>query len=193
MPVKINSITQSAFLRRAFGLFTGFRLTLDEVVVPVAVIEDATTPSRSTDKPCFGGAQQAAVVAEFSHASLHNPAGSGVLLLLDTAWIRLSTNSSLQFWGGGRDGTTVNGSYRDSRLWQQAGVPQVPNARILHHTNVAHLGTLRASILYVGTVPSLEVPLGIIIGQGDDLTLETGSLNVGLDVLFMWRERPIET
>ena len=192
MPVNINTITQSNFIRRVFGLVSGFRLTLDEIIVPVVVLEDATVTSRADDVPCFGGADRAAVAGEFSHISLFNDVGSNLLVTLEEIWISAQPSAFCQFRGGGRTGATINPSYRDSRLWLRAGIPQVPITRIVSGTNAAILGSARATPVLASSGQATVLRPGIILEEGDDITIVANVINTSLRVLFLFRETPLD-
>ena len=188
MSVKIQEVTTSQKLIKKFALVGQISPQLDETIVPVVVLDDLSklTPD---DVPCFGGVSRAAVVAEYSHVSLVNPPGSGVLLKIDAITVNSGTSGIVLFHSGGYAGATVNPSYRDSRLWTQGGVPQVPISRLMHHTNVGQLGNLRCTGFVIYQAYMHLIPdLGIIIAPGDDLTLIHQYVNATLSVMFLYRQ-----
>jgi len=76
LPIQVGSVTQA--LQRAFGFKGRYTPLLDEVIVPVWVVQDPA-PAVVT-RLCSSAPQiDNAGAANFSHVILHNPAGSGVL------------------------------------------------------------------------------------------------------------------
>ena len=193
MPVKIQRVTQTNWLRKTFGILGGFTPKLDETIVPVAITDDATKDAASTDVPCMGSMLRGAVVAEYSYVSLYNPADSGLLCFVDEIWLDLSIAGSVEFRSGAFGGATVNPHYRDARLWTAAGVPQVPLTRITHQTNVAVLGTQRGGPFIVPAATGTVVSPGFVLGGGDDFTVRGMTANVQLRVCFLYRQRSLAT
>lgn len=97
MPVPVNTNTQVQALVETFVVKGGYRLSLDEVVVPVALVADATPVQESA---VWAGNQRTGV--NRMHFSVHNPANSGVLLYLDEVTINsLAVNYIFNFGYGG--------------------------------------------------------------------------------------------
>ena len=188
-PVTVQTIKQLRELKEKFGIFGGFRLQLDETVVPVAIVEDITRDIDSIDVPCFAGQDRAAVAAEYSHVSLYNPPDSGLLVIVDEIWVSANPTNFVQLRSGARAGTTVNPSFRDSRAWSRASIPQVPQTRLMHHTNALVLGDLRVGPLLATTGESSIFRPDITLAENEDISIVSITVNQALRVVFMFRER----
>ena len=190
MPVKVQGVEATNWLKKTFGVLGAFTPRLDETIVPVGVVADATRDIAADDVPCVWGYTLAGVVAEFGHISLVNPAGSGILIIVDE--IRSSGGAAtIALREGARDGATHNPHFCDSRDWEQGGVPQVPISRGMSHTNVAALGNMVVEpFLIAGGADSVIHPR-IIIGPNEDITVVTTAVNILLRAVFFYRQRLI--
>jgi len=167
---------------------TGIKSSLDSLV-PVAVVEDLTK-SFNTDlldhREAAANEFQAAVVAEFGHCQLFNPAGSGVLVEV-TKCYPLSQNAGDVIAVGltatiaaGAAGTVI--AFRDSRI------QGAPAAQVRDFSNAGPQGNL---ILQINTEPGINgliLDLDIILSPGNGINIVNANTNRTIGCSFEWTE-----
>jgi len=95
MPIKVYTAGAWSRLRDAFDLKGKHQLQLDEVIVPVVVVDDLSPGKIAIGQDATVDMQQIAVVGEKASLLLENPAGSGSNLLIDRITISSATTSIL--------------------------------------------------------------------------------------------------
>lgn len=150
-------------------------------------------PSYATDwtmdlvrqgKGFHGGAQQAAVAAEYGHVQLINPAGSSKRVVVVGALWSVAGNGVLRFREYDTALTTDTGQARNLLRGGGAATAQVRTA-----SNAAELGTLawaiRTTTGAIGITPSgwyLE------LGAGQGVLFNHDTVNIALQAMFTWLE-----
>lgn len=191
MSVNINVIRQSNALRKAFGLFGGFRLRLDETVAPVAIVEDLVGDNW---KDAFFAEQRGLAGAGNVNAwQLSNPAASGQLVNLYE--VALSSGTS-QIYAATVTNTPVALATILSPQWQDLDgtylVPTTfPTAQVIHGTPV--LGLVGAAVFTARALANtvLRFRPHVLLHPGQRITLFQGTANLDGTVGFQWRERPL--
>lgn len=159
--------------------------TLAPEIVPVVLVEDLT-PALPEDtgfiRQCVGTVYQAGVAAEYAHAQLFNPDGSGSILHAEMAVVSIGAADTVNvaFYDTrlGNDGSVY---FRDRRL---AGSPV---GAVTNDSGGAELGTNIAPIESPGD-EAITIPLDIILAPGQGLVLNVG-VNNALNASFWWTER----
>jgi len=200
MPKQINAGPLTAALQRAFGFKGKYTPMLDEVVVPVYVVQDpapaelnricAGTTSQTASGPTFGASIQ-----------LVNPGRSGIILILTTAVVQDDTGKQ-----GIRIGLTdpderladfaSTGAFRDTR---NIGVPISELLRENDRANIGRSiaflqidGTLAQTAAWIANSNDPRQPL-VVLKEGDGIVFQQQDVP-GTSVLranFQWLEVPI--
>lgn len=194
MPIPVQTGRQIGPLRRAFGLFGGMRLKLDEVVVPVALIEDLV-PDEFRD--CFSADTRGNAGAGASHKwSLRNPAGSGVLAEL-YEWGMDCSTAALEWEVRVEDppfvpGTVLGTQFQD--LNGEFNTPQsFPACEYRHAQSAALLaGTVVLAVVAAASQPFTWRPKAVL-HPGQDIVLHGTNQNNNGQTWIQWRERPLRS
>lgn len=182
-----NAGTLGRRLRRA--LRDQFASQLFERVTPVILLEDATLPENVESSPatrlCWGrGAQAAGGAGLFSQVALSNPAGSGVLIVLELAVVSepdistATTDLYAEPQTGGVFGTAQDEGFRDLRL------PNTCAARVSSRAAVA----VPSAVDLRQTLSPGEFRMMSIIDENQRVVWIPDMANVALRVGMQWRE-----
>jgi hypothetical protein len=174
-------------LQRALGLDDASPLhSVGPELVPVSICQDLTSPlehDAADLRLCVGTASMGAVVGEYSHAQLFNPAGSGVVSYVDALIVGSGAADIISVVEYDVALTTADqAGFRDRRI---AGAPACTCRRA---TNVAQLGTDRALI----DVPASEgilIPWTGVLKEGQGLAVHSETVNQSLRLIVYWAER----
>lgn len=198
MPVNVNSIRQSNALRKAFGVLGGFRIRLDETVVPVAVVD---TFDSDGFKAAGGGIEQGAGgVGVMNVHALANPPDSGVLLRVDEITVSSGTAGNLTYFFGihaGAAGLAAPGvgglSFLDMR-GSNAVNQFVPAGQVVEGTSGA--GGVAGSLVGIVTSSAVARPSSISLPYrltpGFTAVVQIQDDNVELNSSWAWSERPLQ-
>jgi len=178
--VSLGSV--QAKLRAALELPSDALVPLQSVIIA----EDITEPQNNSqldERLSVGLADIAAIVGEFAHIQLFNPANSGVLGVVQDCWIDIETAGLVRLRKSTTQVTGTEGakSFRDSRITGD------PACQVVSDNRAAVLGTQLFSI-DVDVSPSLRVPIDYILSPGNGIQWHTNSADVDLGVTWRWRE-----
>jgi len=144
---------------------------------------------------CIGLAAQAGVAAEFTHVKLRNPIGSGNLVVLEEVWFRPAAGVSIemaQVISVATVGFTNQATaFRDMRAGGLPGVG-VTVAQVSIETNVAPLGGTAIARLQPLATDTMRLKLTMVLPPNSEIIFRALTVNVGMQVTFLWRERGAE-
>lgn len=140
------------------------------------------------ERLCGGRMTDGNVAAQYSHVGLRNPAGSGMLVVVQKILIGFAANGAM--YVALRAISTADNIYatytRDSRWPGLLG-----SAKIIDHTTAVAQGTPYAYIRgLANTTAQLTDPY--VLHPGYDLLVRNAAVNVQVDCSFMWTERGFE-
>lgn len=187
MPKEIQDAGLSTALVERYRLVGKTLFQLDETLVPVVVVADLSAHAFS---PKFGGFRQGGVALRFTRVTLTNPAGSGVMGVLQFAQFSIGIvgavsnaflvrNDAL-----GPAATLVSSGPRDFRLPTAAAVLEVRQ-----ETTVAGPAAADSEI----TIPPdsvVRVDGPFYLPPGSDLGLHLVAVNTPLVHNWEWDEIP---
>ncbi len=133
----------------------------------------------------------AAVAAQNSRAQLFNPAGSGKLITVTRLYPRVTVLDAVEMGtlGVALANLSAVSRYRDSRF----GTTLQPVGQLREDTNVgATPATFRFNAQITESLPIDDENDIAVLSPGFGLVVSTASVNIGLVVSFMWRERTAE-
>ncbi len=191
MAVQVQTTKQISPLRKAFGLFGGLRLKLDETVVPVAIVEDLV---RDEWRFAFAGDDRGAAGAGNHHIwQLENPDGSGKIAEVyeisfgcgaAQSWVITVTNTPY-----------IPGTVLEPQWQDLDGLYVVPNSfpstrQRWTASNAAITGTVIFAMTTPAIVPTFYRPT-VTLHPGQEITLWQIGDNLDGTANFQWRERPL--
>lgn len=186
MPVSVQTNEQVQALIDEFRILGGFRLQLDEVVVPVAIVSELA--AGEIGEGAIGGDRLSGVNRQTF--SVHNPTGSPILVACNRVTLAVQAAASI-LWGIG--GTilvnAVTESFKDLRL----NATSVPNGNVRQEDlaaipvggNQLNVTGLNANEPYV-----IVFDPPFIIPQNQQLWFQNGTNGASLSAIFEWREVP---
>lgn len=192
MPARVNNPRAADQLRREFQIM-GDRLnvTLDDVVVPVAVVADLSAGGAiPLVRRCYARFSQAAIALEYGTWRLETP--PGIMAIITRILIKSAADGLAIAHFGSTIVAPANlaaTQYMDGRLREQLGME--PAARLAYGTQVA---VLAAPINYVvaRTTPGqenyMEWPFGRDDGYYDFVEFQNHTLNQAISVAMEWDE-----
>lgn len=135
------------------------------------------------DIPCWGAKALSASAGNYQHAQVFNPSGSGRLVYLESAWVKLGTAGDL----GVRTATAALSTAGGSKGFRDTRVSGGPAGLIYHQAAAALQGT---AAVHFGLGTSVEeIPLEYALKEGTGLILANTTLNDAVDITFIWSER----
>ncbi len=166
-------------------------LTLDNSVVAVVIAEDLTKQTSYTQpssRKLAVSVNLAAVLAEFGMLMINNPAGSGVIGVLELVTATTSVNMPISFGlSGFFPGTAAGLFFRDLR---NAGVPSI---RAWQGSNPAN--TITGQYMGFQVSNAIATPWyeleGMVIRPGDTFGIVGGTVNVAFSPTIWLEEIPI--
>lgn len=188
-----NQITRgdlSGAVMRALGDSKGaggverYSETLDLVMDPWGRPEWAYLRA---ERLCQGFTSEAADVANFSNCQLMNPAGSGMLVVVERIWIVAVVVTSFNVEHTTVATTTLQTGQshpRDSRYLPLTAIV----AQVRHGVSAAALGT-PVNQIRILQGDSKEDVVGYVLSPGNSILVRPSAINLGLNVSFAWRER----
>lgn len=195
MPVPIQTAKQISPLRRAFGLFGGLRLKLDETVVPVAIIEDLAPDEWQW---AFMADVRGAAGAGAHHIwSLENPAGSG--RVAEFGKLVCSLNAGMEYRLTVASPVYVPGTLVGSE-WQNLnatygvyspGLSQNPSVRLRHTAAAAAPTGANVFDFYRSAAHTEQFEFHVVLNPGQSVVLWQMIDNLSGYVAFQWRERAV--
>ena len=143
---------------------------------------------------CLGTGDQAATALNYSHVGLFNPAGSGVLGVLEKlivtdfsgGVIAAAAGQLGAFSGGGI--TQTNSGFLDRRL--PGGLATTLAVQKKVHT--AGLITFELFSVAISASTTAVIPFPVMLDPGSGFVVRTLALEKRLTVNFLWRERAFE-
>jgi hypothetical protein len=147
------------------------------------------------ERLCSGLASIPANVGFRSELEVLNPAGSGILVVVERAYVtagpttvavRLSTSppfdivaqlSTTKFW-------------RDTRIGAGSVGAGAPAAQVL--SDNTRVVVAAGVVLFVNTTNQGNFDLPYVLAPGSGLTIEPNADNLAMTATFHWRERPFE-
>ena len=186
MPTEIQTPKPWMRLAEAFRLTGRHKLLLDEVVVPVAIVEDLSEKEVLLDlRAAYGGAFQTAAATFISQVQLFNPVDSGLLLDLYRVDM-LNPTGALQFLMG--DFAIALTVAQDGR-WQDARMDGIPKGQI--RRDLQPVSPILVDPLIVQGLQNVQVvyPLRVTLPPGHGWMVETSFVDKSLMANFLWTER----
>jgi len=193
----INEGGGNQFLARRFNITDAFSpaSTLAPEVMPVVQVYP---PSQEDDylrgtRRCGASGRQQAVAANYAVATLSNPAGSGILVMLDEILVNDTANGmAIEHYlervalpAMGAVGSGVKDSrwpLPSSRTQARFGIGVTPTA-----PNIAWIYFSR-TMFWTNTPPIIQ-NAGIVIAPGSMYIAYVSFVNYTLDITLSWRER----
>lgn len=162
-------------------------------VIPVLVLE--------SDRPewaflagealCWGFVEPGAVVGQIAYCELRNPAGSGVLCVVEEVVLASATASAFFALGIGSYAPLSAASasiVRDTRI-----LPGRPSCSLASINTAASPGGINGyKILQSTGSDPVIIRTPIILSPGTLLAIQTTNMNIGIRVSVSWRERTLE-
>lgn len=188
MPLKIQNPRAWGRLVDAFTLTGRHKLLLDEVVVPVAIIEDLSEQAGTEPDDATMFVEATNVAATLGAAVLSNLGETGAVLLLDRIIV---TTSAVQFVGISQTtiapilplaGSIIVKQWNDPR---KAGAPTgtgFANTNVFGTTNLLFRPFMSANIPYTFDVKQ-------VIPPNNQIAVGGFTVNVELNVTFQYRVR----
>jgi hypothetical protein len=184
MPVPVNTNAQVQALVDEFTIKGGFRLALDEIVVPVALVANVV-PDLS--RRAIGYYELSAV--NTPHISIYNPPGSGVIVTVTDIWVTFSAVNILTVWRDGAVLLNTSGTIHWRDMTQPA--PGIPNANIRYEDRVAVTG----NAVQLGRFPA-NIPTHLTdvwtLGEGQQMGVRAQA-GTAMQANFAWQEEGTET
>jgi len=143
---------------------------------------------------CMARASQAPVAAEFGHCKIRNPELTGTLVILEQIWLRAASDMVFDF---ATEGVEIAGftqeetAFRDLRSGGLTAVG-VTKADVSIDTNVAMVGGDSVGRVTVLALDSKTLEFPVILPPGFGFIVRANTVNVGITVTFLWRERAAE-
>lgn len=186
MPIPIQNATVWARLQRAFGLLGRHKLLLDEIVVPVALVEDLSGVEVLLEKRyAQGGDTQGAVAGNSTRVQIFNPAGSGILVELYQA-VAGASGAGVINWGPvvAVLAGSISGTWQDRRLTPAS----VPAALIQTDNNPA--GPVLVNPLKLNQLGNTAVLFrcDVTLLPGTGFVFEGHTVNTSISAGFWWVE-----
>ncbi len=172
-------------LRRWGDLGPVFSFSVPREIVPVVIVDDLS--SHTPPRPCAGFDTSAATVAQQSQMGLVNPAGSGVIVVLNRVTLRPGTNNDfisilLNSAFPGQLGVGAAG-FVDQRITGRPASEIAIGAAVLSLT-----GLIVAQMRLPLAAETSEWELGFTIGPGTGIFFQNSTLNSLLSVGMFWTE-----
>lgn len=191
MPIPVQTTRQITPLRKAFGLFGGLRLKLDETVVPVAVVEDLV---QSDWRDAFvADTRGAPGVGNRNLYSLENPDASGTLIALDS--VAVSGGGSCTWRARVTSTPFVPGTILSPQWQDLDGVYVVPNrfpvANPRWAAAAAAAGGADVAVLRQAPNTTYTWLPRVTIHPGQEINIYQDTTNLDANISFQWRERPL--
>jgi len=186
-PIPPNILVQSTrdvqgILDR-LGITTQSQFELIPAVLPTIAFE---RPTPSAEKLAWGRVSIGPLAANNSHCSLFNPAGSGVLIHVDSAIV--SSSAGTEFQGGQFDtALTTNSSaknFRDRR------VPGTPVGQPRAQNNATLLATGEMLSASTEAREPFLLPIDAYIQEGQGIFVACISQNIACRTGWFWEELP---
>jgi hypothetical protein len=162
-------------------------------LIPILLLEgpaaDPRYASLAEDRMAAGFSFLAASAGNFGVSKIANPAGSGILILLELVSVQLSAGNadifttSLGEAGFSAPLTTVG--FRDARVRGAA-----PAAHLVNQNNVSQTGGRFYRI--PGPTVGREVALPFVIPPGFEVGICNDTVNASSNHSYAWRERALE-
>ncbi len=191
MPTEVQTPGAWVRLADAFRLTGRHRLLLDEVIVPVAIIENlAPEDPLANLRFAQGGIAAQGAVATVAQCQLFNPAGSTVVL--DLYQVSFASNTSSVAYQMGPVAAALASDnpaqWQDRRL--VAG--SIPVGR-MQSAITAAAATLVAPVLLRGLQSTHHMieNLRVTLEAGDGYMVETSTVNERIITSFWWSERDV--
>jgi hypothetical protein len=143
-----------------------------------------------------GSRTDAAVAGQTSHVGLQNPAGSGVLVIVEKLILIGASGNEMRvcMQQGTQADATGYGVKLDTRGWPSA-TAWTPVATLFDYTNATAIGTI-ATVQRIGPELQRIAEYPMILKPGTRCVVRQSAVNLACQVSFVWRERvlsPSET
>lgn len=197
MPERIQTPRASSALQAEYDIKGRIALSLDEVVVPVAIVSNLVTTGEDWKKCWTGRVMAAGGVGNFNKMALTNPAGSTGVINVDE--VGISCNVGCSYWLEWPNGVLALGLtnavlFRDSRPMTPA-LTERPFAICTYVSSAAAVlgtdempGHVPSGVQYGGTA---VLRPNVAIYPGCSLAIRAGTANVANNIYFLWRERSL--
>lgn len=185
VPLTLNNAKAAQELLRFLGIVDKqVRFGIIDQVVPVAIVAEPQADSRPF--VAWGTATVAAVVAENAHLQIFNPAGSGVIIHVDTAILISTAATSISIREHDQAITTniATLGWRDRRL------PGAPTAQTRVQSNATLIGSAVNRTATPGFDDPILTPVDAFLGEDQGLIFANEIQNRNLTMGLYWEEIP---
>lgn len=190
MPLPIQNPKASNLLTSFFGLVGRPSLSLDEIVVPIALVTDLEDPFSSgavERRLAAGSSFMGATVGGNSSVQLLNPANSGVIVGVRRIFITLGTA-----------GVIARVNFLDTALataetavdWRDRRITGQPVGLMFREAPAGAPGT--SALIRAGTDGGGLLTIAdprYILGPGQGIVVTTATQNMDVTVTYFWEER----
>jgi len=188
MPMQIGTARAWGRLRDAFDLKGKHSLLLDEVVVPIVLVEDLTRDDPlADDRQAQGGTVLGALPANVNQHQLFNPADSDVLLELYL--VTMCSGGTIAYDMGPTAAalaTDAGGQWQDRRL----PAASFPVGR-MQSTQVAAATLVLPAVFRTLTTVINTHERKVSLPPGTGYMVESSVVNILTAVSFFWSERDL--
>ena len=185
MPIKIGTARAWGRLRDLFDLKGKHELQLDEIIVPVVIVENVADELKEGNLgQAQGGRAQAAAVGFIGQVQLFNPVGSGRMYELYQAVMNGGVNQVF-------DMGPVTAAIATSNFgqWQDRRLTGLPTGDIQGQSTVAAPALVNAVPLRVVGSDHGIIELKVTLPPGTGYMVEGSVQDQLIHIGFFWRER----
>jgi hypothetical protein len=170
-------------------------LGLDNLVAPIVILDDLTKQNEwvsSKDRGACIGNNSAAVAAERSGVAIVNPAGSGIIVAVDSVVVSLSTAADVRLQLV--DQATIEATYIATQqcFWTDERNAGFTTAMLRSGSDPAIIASNAMVRIRVGSANPFAIwtapMMPIIVQAGRAILAECDTVNQGFSATFYWRE-----
>lgn len=179
--LQLQNAVATQNLLESLGITAPVRFAVHPAVIPVAVM--STQDPTKVDRLAFGSVNVSAVAAQVSQSQLFNPAGSGVAIHVDSAYISVPSAASftVRIFDTALTTLSSESGYRDRRL------DGSPAGQVRGSSVAVVQGTVRLR-LQVPANESVLIPLDMFLGVGQGVHFACSTANLDSTTDFFWEE-----
>ena len=163
-------------------------------VFPVIDVENLATDGWAVAgwRPAWGGADITSAAAQRAHIQINNPAGSGVITVIELVEMSLGVQGNIQYNVHDALLTTLNVGQR----WRDRRFPTL-NRPVTQIREQSIVGTPIVSPLFIRMLQQSPYqwapPQGVaVLVPGTGIAFSQNSVQQSMSINFWWRERAIE-
>ena len=180
MPIQVQNTKVWGRLVDAFTLTGRHKLLLDEIIVPVVLVENLSEEQSSQERHASYTMDVAAGIGLISKGVLLNDAGSGVQILIDRVTMTASATSTLDILLSRTAATNPIAGGAADQGWNDLDVPGAPPGTLFADSGVFVGPLLHANKQIINT-PML-IDLKLILQPGVALVCQTSTSDKSLQI-----------